>query len=182
MNFSSHKQEVGYLTSNQYNQYYSPTILKEFNCPSYVIEHSKTVMSKATYLALNFKGNVDLDLVKAGAMLHDVGRSQTNGIEHAVIGAKILEDNGFPQEIVKIVERHIGAGITRNEAEIIGLPPRDYLPVTFEEKIVSHADNLIHGTSEVDLDFVIRKWKNKLGSDHPSIPRIIKLHHELTGE
>ncbi|BDZ70716.1 hypothetical protein GCM10025861_12330 [Methanobacterium petrolearium] len=111
------------MTSNQYNQYHSPTILKELNCPSYVIEHSKAVMSKATYLARNFKGNVDVGLVKAGAMLHDVGRSQTNGIEHAVIGAKILVDNGFPPEIVKIVERHIGAGITRKEAEIIGLPP-----------------------------------------------------------
>lgn len=170
------------MISSQYNQYYSPNILKELNCPFYVIEHSKAVMLKATHLALNFKGKVDLDLVKAGSMLHDVGRSQTNGIKHAVVGANILGNNGFPPEIVKIVERHIGAGITREEAEQIGLPAMDYLPVTLEEKLVAHADNLIHGTSEVDLNFVIRKWENKLGVDHPSIPRIIKLHNELTEE
>lgn len=167
---------------SQYNQYYSSNILKELNCPTYVIEHSKAVMLKATNLAFNFEGEVDLDLVIAGAMVHDVGRSKTNGIKHAVIGADILRNNGVPKKIVKIVERHIGAGITREEAEIIGLPSRDYLPVTLEEKLVAHADNLIHGINEVDLDFVVRKWKNKLGVDHPSIPRIIKLHNELIGD
>ncbi len=138
-------------------------------------------MFKAANLALRFEPDVDLDLVKAGAILHDVGRSKTNGIEHAVVGAKILRDNGFPPEIVKIVERHIGAGITRKEAEQMGLPSRDYIPITLEEKLVAHADNLIHGTIEVDLDFVVGKWQKKLGFDHSSIPRIIELHKELTG-
>lgn len=124
---------------------------------------------------------MDLDLVKAGAMLHDVGRSRTNGIKHAIIGANILRENGVQPEIVKIVERHIGAGITREEAELMGLPARDYLPITLEEKLVAHADNLIHGTREVDLDFVIEKWQTKLGPKHPSIQRIIKMHMELTG-
>lgn len=169
-------------SQSKYNQYSSPNILEEFNCPSHVFEHSKAVMLKATELASNFKGKVDLELVKAGAMLHDVGRRETNGIKHAVIGADILRNNGVPPEIVNIVERHIGAGITREEAEILGLPPRDYMPVTLEEKLVAHADNLIHGNSEVDLEFVINKWKNKLGDDHPSILRIIKLNHELTGD
>jgi uncharacterized protein len=164
-----------------YRQYYSSNVLEELKCPSYVLEHSKAVMLKATILALNFKGKVDLNLVKAGAMLHDIGRRETNGIKHAIIGADILQNKGFPIEIVNIVERHIGAGITCEEAEIIGLPPKDYIPVTLEEKLVAHADNLIHGTSEVDLDFVIGKWQNKMGKDHPSLSRLIKMHAELTG-
>ena len=155
-------------------------ILKEYNCHSYVIEHSEAVMLKATDLASKFESKVDLDLAKAGAMLHDVGRSKTNGVKHAIIGANILRENNVPPEIVKIVERHIGAGITREEAELIGLPPKNYLPITLEEKVVAHADNLIHGTREVDLNFVIEKWQKKLGRSHPSIPRIIKLHKELT--
>lgn len=146
-----------------------------------MIEHSEAVMLKAINLASRFKPDVDLDLVKAGAMLHDVGRSRTNGIKHAIIGANILRENGVQPEIVKIVERHIGAGITREEAELMGLPARDYLPITLEEKLVAHADNLIHGTREVDLDFVIEKWQTKLGPKHPSIQRIIKMHMELTG-
>lgn len=139
-------------------------------------------MLKATRLASRFEQDVDLNLVKAGAMLHDVGRSRTNGIKHAIIGANILREKGIQPEIVKIVERHIGAGITREEAEVIGLPAMDYLPITLEEKLVAHADNLIHGTFEVDLDFVIRKWQKKLGRKHPSIQRIIKMHTELTGD
>ncbi len=167
---------------NKYKQYLSSQILEELRCPSYVIEHSNAVMIKANTLALNFEGKVDLDLVKAGAMLHDIGRRETNGINHAIAGAEILQNKGFPKEIVNIVERHIGAGITREEAELSGLPPKDYTPVTLEEKLVAHADNLIHGTREVDLDFVIRKWQNKMGIDHPSISRLIKLHVELTNE
>ena len=42
-----------------------------------------------------------------------------------------------------IVERHIGAGITADEAGRLGLPFRDYIPATLEQKVVSHADNLI---------------------------------------
>ncbi len=144
-----------------------------------MIEHSEAVMLKATELASRFGSNVDVDLVKAGAILHDVGRSKTGGVKHAVIGANILKSNGVPPKLVKIVERHIGAGITKEEAELIGLPAIDYLPISLEEKLVAHADNLIHGTGEVDLDFVIEKWQKKLGKNHPSIPRIIKLHNEL---
>jgi uncharacterized protein len=169
------------LVLNHYNKYKSFDILEEFNCPLYVIEHSKSVMLKATDLSSNFKGKADSDLVKAGAILHDVGRSKTNGIKHAIIGAEILRNNQFPSEIVNIVERHIGAGITKDEAEIMGLPPKDYLPITLEEKLVAHADNLIHGTREVELDFVIGKWANKMGLNHPSISRLKKLHSELVG-
>jgi uncharacterized protein len=169
------------LVLNKYNKYNSFDILEEFNCPLYVIEHSKAVMLKAADLLLNFRGKADSDLVKAGAILHDVGRSKTSGIKHAIIGAEILRDNQFPPEIVNIVERHIGAGITKDEAEIMGLPPKDYLPTTLEEKIVAHADNLVHRTREVELDFVIGKWTNKMGANHPSISRLKKLHSELVG-
>lgn len=163
------------------NEYSSHDILKEFNCPFFVIEHSKSVMLKAIRLKKDFELEVDLDLVKTGAILHDVGRSMTNGIDHAIVGAKLVENMGFPQEVVDIVERHIGAGITKEEAIILGLPPKDYMPITLEEKLVAHSDNLIHGTQEVDLDFVIKKWKQNLGENHPSIPKIIKLHSEITG-
>ncbi len=163
------------------NEHISHDILDEFNCPFFVIEHSKAVMLKAIQLKMDFELEVDLDLVKTGAILHDVGRSKTHGIDHAIVGAEILENRGFPQEVVNIVERHIGAGITKEEAILLGLPPKDYMPITLEEKLVSHSDNLIHGTQEVDLDFVISKWKKNLGENHPSIPKIIKLHSEITG-
>ncbi len=152
-------------------------ILKQMGCHPQVIEHCKAVANKALKLSRSF--DVDREIVKTGALLHDIGRSKTNGIDHGVVGAKIVKELGFSKEIVNIVERHIGAGISIEEAKLLGLPPKDYIPTTLEEKIVAHADNLTWGTRQVDLDFVADKLKIKLGKEHPSIKRLIKLHNEL---
>ena len=87
----------------------------------------------------------------------------------------------FPisQEIINIVERHIGTGLTEDDARQLGLPIKDYTPQTLEEKIVSHADNLFNGADEVDVEFTAEKWKRKLGENHPSIEKIRKNHEEL---
>ena len=69
---------------------------------------------------------------------------------------------GFDERLALIAERHIGAGITKEEAIELGLPPKDYLPVTLEEKIVAHADNLIFGTERVEIDAVIKKFEKRL--------------------
>ena len=155
--------------------------LNELKTLPHIIEHCKVVSTKALKLSSNFY-DVDLDLVETGALLHDIGRSRTHSIFHGVVGAEILKEQGFPAEIQKIAERHIGAGIPINEAEILGLPPKDYIPITMEEKIVAHADNLVNGTIEVDIDFVIKKWEQRLGANHPSISRIIKLHNEVCAD
>ncbi|MBU4535049.1 MAG: TIGR00295 family protein [Euryarchaeota archaeon] len=153
------------------------SLLKEYKCPPWVIDHSQKVADKALIISQNF--HVNLKLVSAGALLHDIGRSQSNGTDHAVIGARILKDLEFPPSIINIVERHIGAGIIIVEAEKIGLPPKNYFPVTIEEKIVSHSDNLLDGSKEVNIDFVVQKWEKRLGKNHPSLERLKILHREL---
>lgn len=155
-------------------------ILKGLNCPSHLIEHSMAVCRKAVDISSNFS-SVNIELVKTGAILHDIGRCRTNSIDHAIVGAEILKDLGFADAVVNIALRHIGAGIPKKEAEILGLPPKDYIPTSLEERIVAHADNLIHGSREVNIGFVIKKWKERLGEDHPSILRLIKLHNEIAG-
>jgi len=152
-------------------------LLEDLNSSTYLIEHSKAVLAKALEIATNF--DVDLEIVRAGALLHDVGRTKTQGVRHGIEGAQILREQGFPKDVVRIAEVHIGAGIPRNEACLLGLPCQDYLPVILEEKIVAHADNLIHGTREVSLEFVVEKWKKSMGKNHPSIDRLRKLHGEL---
>ena len=153
-------------------------LLKEVGCPDWVIEHSKGVSRKACEIASNFD-DVDMELVRVGALLHDIGRSKTSSIEHAVIGAQMLKERGYSQDIINIVERHIGTGLSEDDARELGLPIKDYTPQTLEEKIVSHADNLFNGADEVDIDFTIQKWKRKLGENHPSIEKIKEIHKEL---
>lgn len=143
-------------------------ILKQEETPENVIEHSKAVYKKAMVIAANFK-NADKDLIKKGALLHDIGRSKTHGISHAVEGAKIVKQYGYPEEVQNIVERHIGAGITEEESVKLGLPKKSYIPQTIEEKIVAHADNLLSGTKDVDIDFDIAKWKRKIDKPEENI-------------
>lgn len=153
------------------------SILKNL-CSENVVEHCLAVSEYAYELALAIKNKgyeVDVELVRLGGLLHDIGRSRTHGIEHGVVGAEILRELGFDEKLALIAERHIGAGITKEEAIELGLPPKDYLPITLEEKIVAHADNLIFGTKRVEIDDVIKKFEKRLGKNHPSIKRIILL-------
>ena len=153
-------------------------LLRKENTPENVIEHSKAVCRKAMKIAANFD-DADKELIKKGALLHDIGRSRTHGITHAIEGVKIAEGHGYSEDVLNIIERHIGAGITESEAVKLGLPKKSYLPVTLEEKIVAHADNLISGSEEVDVNYVIRKWKRKIEEPEDNIERLIELDNEL---
>ncbi|WP_407394111.1 TIGR00295 family protein [Methanobrevibacter sp.] len=153
-------------------------LLEKVNTPENVIAHCKAVCKKAMEIASNFD-NVDKDLIRKGALLHDIGRSKTHGITHAIEGVEIAREYGYSQDVLNIIERHIGAGITEEEAVSLGLPKKSYIPQTLEEKIVAHADNLISGTKEVDLDFVIEKWRRNIKDSDDNIKRLIELDEEL---
>ena len=153
-------------------------LLKKENTPENVINHCKAVYKKAMKIAANFD-NVDTRLIKKGALLHDIGRSKTHGITHAIEGVKIAKEYGYSNDVLNIIERHIGAGITKEEAIKLGLPEKDYLPQKKKKKIVAHADNLISGSKEVDIDFVIKKWKKQIPDSNDNIKRLIELDNEL---
>jgi uncharacterized protein len=153
-------------------------LLEKEHTPENVIQHCKAVYRKAMKIAANFD-NVDEDLIRKGALLHDIGRSKTHGITHAIKGVEIAEKYGYSEDVSHIIERHIGAGITAEEAEKLGLPKKSYLPQTLEEKIVAHADNLLSGSKEVDIDFVIAKWQRTIEDSDDNIERLIKLDNEL---
>lgn len=153
-------------------------LLVQEETPENVIEHSKAIYKKAMEIAANFD-NVDEDLIRKGALLHDIGRSRTHGITHAIEGVVIARKYGYDDAVLNIIERHIGAGITESEAGKLGLPVKSYVPQTLEEKIVAHADNLISGSEEVDIDFVIKKWKRRIKDSDDNIERLLKLDEEL---
>ncbi|HII75596.1 MAG TPA: phosphohydrolase, partial [Methanolinea sp.] len=57
-----------------------------------------------------------------------------------------------PEEVARVVERHIGAGLTADECTLLGLLPIDCMPRTLEERVVAHADNRVAGTRRICLD------------------------------
>jgi len=126
-------------------------LLHAAGCSEKVIAHSRAVRDVALgYAALN--ALVRVDLVREGAMLHDIGRGLTHTIMHAQKGADLLRARGISEEIARIVECHTGAGLTADECTLLRLSPRDCLPRTTEEKIVTHSDNLIEGRKRVIIE------------------------------
>jgi uncharacterized protein len=156
--------------------------LRKNHCNRRIVKHSLVVAKTAARLVedlLDRGIKVDRGLVWAGALLHDVGRAVTADVKHGAEGARLLREAGFTEELARIVERHVGAGIPIAEAAGIGLHPKDYLPETLEEKIVCYADKLVSGTKVTDIDYTVKLFAERLGPDHSSVERIRKLHQEI---
>jgi len=95
---------------------------------------------------------LDTDLVRAGALLHDVGvyrlynsageLDTTDYVRHGVLGHELLQDLGFPEEICRFASRHTGVGITRDDVlrQSLPIPVDDYIPGSPEEELVMYAD------------------------------------------
>ncbi|MCQ1537161.1 TIGR00295 family protein [Methanosarcina sp. KYL-1] len=156
-------------------------LLEEAGCAPNVIEHCREVASLAVEIAERVKAaghEVDLELVEAGALLHDLGRCRTHGISHAVEGFRLAKDTGIKPELSEIIKRHIGAGISREEARELGLPDDDYFPRSLEEKIVAHADNLVRGTQRITIEERIARMRKKQVGEEV-VQRVKKLAEEV---
>jgi len=151
-------------------------LLRNSGCSEEVIKHCKAVRDVAIRLAK--RANADIKLVEAGALLHDIGRSKTHGIKHGVEGARIAKKLGLPDNIIRIIERHIGAGLPSNEAKKLGLSNRDFIPETLEEKIVCHADSLIENSRKQVIE---QEVERALIDGHKEYAkRLVALHKELS--
>ena len=158
-------------------------LLFDVGCSERVISHCKAVSALAVKFAktCETKGiTVDTNLVEIGGLLHDIGRSKTHDITHAVVGVEIAKSLDLPQAVISIIEHHIGGGIGAQEAKKLGLPVKDYFPTTLEEKIVAYADKLLSGSEIVPIQHTIDQFSKKLGPNHPAVKHVIKLHEEIS--
>lgn len=128
-------------------------LLKTLKVPKEIVEHSEAVRETCMNLIdllreRNRALKVNRRIVAVGALLHDIGRTRTQGIDHGVEGARMLRDLNVRDDpdierIALICERHLGGGIPKKEAAKLGLPEKDYIPKTLEEKIVAYCDNMV---------------------------------------
>ena len=148
-------------------------ILKKYNTPLNVIKHCILVADIAEEIISDIS-TVNKDLIVAGAMLHDIGRSKDHSIFHAVVGVEILSREKIDPRIISIVENHIGTGIDIEEAKKLKLPPKNYVPLTTEEIIVSYADNLACGEKKCSFEKTLVKFINKFGENSNVVKRFYK--------
>ena len=155
-------------------------MLRDEGCSQEVIDHSLKVQRLAMKIAERIKRNgikVDMNTVYLASLFHDIGRSKTHGINHIVEGANIARRLGLPEKVVMAIEHHGGAGIDKEDAVKLGLPPKDYTPQTIEEEIVAHADNLT-GNGYRSIDEVVKKFEEKAGKK--AAEKVKNLHKKLS--
>ena len=85
------------------------------------------------------------DLVEKGAMLHDIGRGTSHTILHAQQGADLLRAGVSARRLPVLLNVIRVQDLRLMNVTLLRLSPRDCMPQTTEEKIVTHADNLIEG-------------------------------------
>lgn len=118
-----------------------------------VYGHCQIVEQMALWCSQNSNLVIDQNLLSSSALLHDLGSyvffdKQANNLNsqlyplHAILGAKIVRDEGLEEKISFIIETHILTGLTKQEIKDYDwrLPLKDYLPQTIEAQIVGYAD------------------------------------------
>ncbi len=165
-------------------------LMRELGASAEVVDHSLKVLKVAGSIVddLRAKGvQLDSELVLIGALVHDLGRSRTHALRHGLAGAEIIRNDpsfaallsaGDREALAKICERHLGAGIPAEDAAKLGLPARDFIPETLEEKIVAHADNLVWNRI-LTLEESRTAFEREFGKDSPMVKRIIDLGDEI---
>jgi len=146
-----------------------------------IIRHCRTVAKVTTILAEEFRRQgkeIDSEAAVAGALLHDIGRNRVQTVRHGLEGSEFLKGEGVDEAVVQIVRRHVGAGVSPEEAKTLGLPDLDYIPRTREQVIVCFADKMIDSDSVRPFELEVRRFERK-GHD---VERLLALKRNLAAD
>ena len=128
-------------------------ILNENNVPDNIIAHVTAVCGFSMKLVdlLEKKGiNINRELVEAGAMLHDVKKLSPK--DHVTEGYNLVKSLGFPK-VAMLIKKH---GLYHIDND-------DFIPKTWEEKIVFYADKRVRGDTVVSLkerfEYIKQRYK-----------------------
>lgn len=137
---------------------------RKYGSSEIVVRHCRKVAEAAKALADSFEGlgrKLDEHTVVAGALLHDIGRSRTQAVNHGLVGAELLEKEGVDGRVAQIVRCHVGAGLSPEEAKRVGLPDMDFVPRTLEERIVCFADKMVDLDGVRPFEVEVRRFARK---------------------
>jgi len=159
-------------------------LLSQLGCSRPVLDHVKAVRDLGMEMAHRSgemhperDPGIEPELLEAGLLLHDIGRSVTHSIAHIKHGVILARKLSLDERIVSMVHNHIGAGVTAGEALVLGLDDEEYMPSTLMERIVCHADNLICESRRRPLPEAVDHLRAK-GAE-AAADRMIELHMRL---
>ena len=160
-----------------------------------LLRHSEQVRDKALEVAGKVAHlNPDKAFIAEAAMLHDIGIYRTSAgslgchgdapyIRHGIIGRRILEEYGLDRHAL-VCERHVGAGISRQEIRDrnLPLPHRDMLPASLEETIICYADKFFsksNGGTAHSPEAIVNELQT---FGRPQADRFLEWHRLFTGK
>jgi putative nucleotidyltransferase with HDIG domain len=123
--------------------------MRAYEMPPHVVRHCQVVCGVALYLTreLAARGlNVDIELVRAAALLHDITKRHSfhRPLDHALTGSKLLRRLGYP-EVAAVVRQHVVLSRDRQagwiaEAEIVNYADKRVI----EDRITTLQDRLAY--------------------------------------
>lgn len=133
------------------------------------IKHCSAVSRVATYLSNIYatKYAINIDFIRTASLLHDIGRYKTQDpIFHGIEGYRLLVSLGYVDEAF-ICASHVLYGLSSAEASRYGLPEQDFIPISFEEKLIPLVDFLVEHDRAVSLDkrFESLRLRNSANKD-----------------
>jgi len=156
--------------------------LKRHGCNQYIIDHSILVTKISQKIAYTLKRSGvkvnEIEVIK-GAILHDIGRSKEHSVRHGFLGGEILRKEGYDETVADIVEKHVGGGISKQEAIKFGMPEKDFIPSSIEEKIVCIADKYVEDNQIKPLSVTLEKFESILGKGNETNFRILQFKEEI---
>ncbi|MCK5916190.1 MAG: HDIG domain-containing protein [Deltaproteobacteria bacterium] len=120
-------------------------LLEQYGKGESWIQHCLAVAKLATVFSeiLANKTDIDTEFLRSAALLHDIGRYVTHDpILHGVEGYKLLIGLQHHKEAF-VCASHILYGLSSREAVRYGLPEKDFIPVSFEEKLIPLIDFMV---------------------------------------
>jgi uncharacterized protein len=120
-------------------------LLEEHRVPEHIRRHSGEVARVARRIARGLRDHggepVDVALVEAAALLHDIAKAPCidSHLDHALEGGRILRALGLP-EAAAVVERHVHLG------------PFDPAGPVTEAELVNYADKRVRYEEVVSLE------------------------------
>jgi len=163
-------------------------LLLKYNFPERKRRHVEKVASVAVYFAgkINEKickqknayaqnclqnETVNLDLVYAGGILHDIDKGvEGAGVVHPQKAVEILRAEGYP-EVARICETHT----------INAFLDLKTVPSTWEEKCVALADKMVKNEA-IGVTERFRLWREEIGEELTKVPRVPRVSRVPRGE
>ncbi len=146
-------------------------ILHRQKVPIHIIRHCAVVARVGCKLADNLRSKgkiIDIDIVRAGGLLHDIAKMQAieNGGDHAEIGARFLESLGY-YRVAEIVRQHVFLKEPVKPASSLS-----------EELVVNYADKRVMHTKVVSLDERFQDLFKRYGKNRLAIEKIEELYKQ----